>query len=318
MGHVHLIMKIAYLISAYCDPQQFWRMISVLYDIDTDFYAHIDKKVNASIFINDKLKEKYPNVVFIEQRFLVHWGGYNQVRYQQALFSEMIKSGKKYDRVFLLSGQDYPLMNKDEIKSFLRDNPQKEFIRAIQVTPHTKPEHFCNKITVFHFFRDLAVNSILVRRAFSGISRYIMTILPFRKKCYIIVDGKKWQVYQSSSYMCLTYKCVAYVLKEMTSNKRVMKYFQTSYVPEELVIPTIIMNSPYRANAEELKGDYKGLKALSTITYFNYGKQIQVFKLENYQELKDSNMMFARKMSSIISDSLMDQIDYENGSKKRK
>ncbi len=57
-----------------------------------------------------------------------------------------------------------------------------------------------------------------------------------------------------------------------------MKYFRFSFVPEEMVIPTIIFNSPYKANATIYKkGVYDGLKSLSAVTYFNYNKEIQVF-----------------------------------------
>ena len=40
-----------------------------------------------------------------------------------------------------------------------------------------------------------------------------------------------------------------------------MKYFRFSFVPEEMVIPTIIFNSPYKANATIYKkGVYDGNK----------------------------------------------------------
>lgn len=56
-----------------------------------------------------------------------------------------------------------------------------------------------------------------------------------------------------------------------------------------------------------------GLKSLSAITYFNYGKEIQTFTLKNYDELKHSKKMFARKFATGISDSLMDKLDKEHG-----
>ena len=93
-----------------------------------------------------------------------------------------------------------------------------------------------------------------------------------------------------------------------------MKYFRFSFVPEEMVIPTIIFNSPYKANATIYKkGVYDGLKSLSAVTYFNYNKEIQVFSEKDYEELKESDKMFARKFASDISETLLNKLDKEHG-----
>lgn len=46
--------------------------------------------------------------------------------------------------------------------------------------------------------------------------------------------------------------------------------------------------------------------------YFNY-KEIQVFSLKDYEELKESDKMFARKFASDISETLMNKLDKEHG-----
>ena len=68
-----------------------------------------------------------------------------------------------------------------------------------------------------------------------------------------------------------------------------MKYFRFSFVPEEMVI------------------------SLSAVTYFNYNKEIQVFSEKDYEELKESDKMFARKFASDISETLMNKLDKEHG-----
>lgn len=81
-----------------------------------------------------------------------------------------------------------------------------------------------------------------------------------------------------------------------------------------MVLPTIIFNSPYRINCSLYEKDsYEGLKTLSAITYFNYKEKIQTFTLDDYNELKHSGKMFARKFVTGISDSLMDKLDREHG-----
>lgn len=46
------IMKIAYLISAYKDPQQLARMVQVLHTEDTRFFVHVDANVDIKPFIS--------------------------------------------------------------------------------------------------------------------------------------------------------------------------------------------------------------------------------------------------------------------------
>ncbi|MCM1109000.1 MAG: hypothetical protein NC388_08105 [Clostridium sp.] len=141
--------------------------------------------------------------------------------------------------------------------------------------------------------------------------RVLMRILQISPKPLKI--NSKWDVWQSSAYMCITFECAKYLYKMIREEKRLTDYFRFTYAPDELMLATIIFNSPYKEHAIEEKGVYKGLKYLSAITYFNYGQSIQVFTERDYDELKESGMMFARKMESGISDSLMDRIDIERG-----
>ena len=46
------IMKIAYLISAYKDPQQLSRMVLALHTEDARFFVHVDANVDIKPFIN--------------------------------------------------------------------------------------------------------------------------------------------------------------------------------------------------------------------------------------------------------------------------
>lgn len=214
-----------------------------------------------------------------------------------------------FDRVFILTAQDYPLWSKQKIVSELEDNPQKEYIIGLDISSITEPKKIRDKLVLYHFMRDIPVRSVKIKKMFSGGSRIIMRMLPFRKKAHLTVDGKRWDVYQASGYMCITMKLAKYLYKEMADNHSVEKYFKHSFVPEELVIPTIVFNSSYRNRAMLYPYNrYDGLKSLSAVTYFNYGKAIQVFDENNYDELIQSGRMFARKFSSEKSARLMEKL----------
>ena len=304
-------MKIAYLISVYKDPEQLNRMIKALYREDTYFFIHIDAKTDIkdfSHFFDSPLQKG--RIKFTNRRFYVQWGGWNQVNYQKELLESCIISGVNFDRVFILTGQDYPLFSNSRIEEELGRQPKKEYIKGLNLSVITSQKEVLDRIVLYHYCRDLRI-PYKYKKIFSFGCRIIMKLLPIRKKSYIMIDGQRYDVYMSSSYMCLTYDCAKYVYEEMCVNKHLMKYFRWSFVPEEMVIPTIIFNSRFKEQAITVNGIYRGLKNLSSVTYFNYDKTIHVFTMDDYKELKESNMMFARKMQTGISDSLMNIIDEE-------
>lgn len=306
-------IKIAYLISVHKDPIQLGRMIKALYQGEnTIFFIHVDAKCNIIDFENSINSTYKNNVFFIPNRYLIQWGGFNQVRYQQELLKSCINSGIQFDRVIILTGQDYPLISNEDINNKLNENSDKEFIIGLDISNIQYPPKIKKKLVLYHFFRDLKV-PYKFKKIISGSCRILMTILPFRKKTFIFIDGKKWDIFQSSAMMCITYSLANYINDKMR-DKRIINYFKYSFAPDEMVIPTIIFNSPYKDNCTYYaKNTYDGLKSLSAITYFNYGKEIQTFTIENYEELKHSGKMFARKFATGISDSLMDKLDKEHG-----
>lgn len=305
-------IKIAYLISVHKDPNQVKRMIQALYQgNNTHFFIHIDAKCDQNEF-KKKLSCYKQNIHYTPNRYWIQWGGFNQVQYQKELLKTCIESGISFDRVFILTGQDYPLKSNDDINAELTKDSTKEYIIGLNISNIDYPTKIKRKLTIYHFFRDLKIPS-KTRKIFSGISRHIMTIIPIRKKPYLIIDKEKWSIYQSSAMMCITYNTAKYVADKLKDH-RIIRYFKYSFTPDELVIPTIIFNSPFRTNCMYYKKEeYEGLKTLSAITYFNYGKKIQTFTLNDYEELKNSGKMFARKFETGISDSLMDKLDKEHG-----
>lgn len=269
-------MKIAFLISAYTDPEQLGNMVEALWDDSHWFIIHVDRKVSIEPFV-DAVKN-CKNVIFVPNRLRVEWGGYNQVRYQKELLRSCIESGVDFSRVFILTAQDYPLWSKREIKAELAANPQKEYVLGLDITNINEPNSIKDKLVLYHFFRDMPLRFVRLRE----LSRIIMKRLPFRKKPYVVVDNERWDVYQASSYACITMELARYIYKVMTEKPELEKYFRTAYVPEEMVFPTIVFNSPYRERAMSYPNQrYDGLKYLSAVTYFNYGQAIQVFDETN-------------------------------------
>lgn len=233
--------------------------------------------------------------------------------YQRELLRCCLESGTPFDRIFILSGQDYPLWSNARIADELARHSDKEYITGLDLAMLPDPVRQ-RKITLYHFFRDMRHVPFRYSRILAKASRGLMRVLPVRKKTYIeMPGGERWHVWQSSSYMCLTADLARHVQHQMIHNKTLMKYFKYAFVPEEMVIPTIIFNSPWRDRCTVYhRPCYEGLQSLSAITYFDYGKSIKTFTLADYDELMASGKMFARKFATGQSDALMDRLEKEH------
>lgn len=131
--------KICYLILAYNDPENLYRLINRLND-RADFYIHIDKKSEIKEFTT--LFEDYPNVTFIKDRVKVYWGGFSIVQAELNLVETALSKNNSYMRYVLLSGSDYPIKDTKEIHRFFEQNKDTEFIRGINLDELENKELF--------------------------------------------------------------------------------------------------------------------------------------------------------------------------------
>lgn len=298
-------MRIAYLISAYTDPVQLGRTIAALADRDTAFFIHIDARVEESPFRNSVPDSAAGQTVFLKKRFRVNWGGYSQVRYQTALLEACLSCGREFDRVIIISGQDYPLSGRDGIQNTLQEAGNREFITGLDISRLEGNSRIRSKIVDYHFFTDIRHFPRIVKKTV----RFLLDATGIKKKPYVEVRGSRWDVFQSSSYMCISSDLAKYILETFRNEKSVRRYFRFAYIPEELLIPTIVFNSPFRDRCTIYPDRYDGLKTLSALTYFNYGEKIQVFSTEDYDELTASGKLFARKFATGISDRLIERLE---------
>lgn len=221
------------------------------------------------------------------------------------------KNGITFDRFVILTGQDYPLMSNRQLMR-LYSNTNQPFMIGENLTKSCSDKKYMERITVYHFLRDIPVKNSKVKQAFSFGARTLMKILPFRKKPYIIINGKKWDVYYASAMTYFSHKAASFVYKELVENKVLNKYFQTCYAPDELEIPTIVFNSCLKEEILELPSWKRGLIRVSNLEEFDYGKSIKIYTEDDYDHLIKCGKPFARKLETGKSDKLMDMLDEHN------
>lgn len=296
--------RIAYMISAYRDANHLSQLVDAL-DDRADFYVHVDLRTDIQPF-EEALRDK---VTFVPRHW-VSWGGWEQVEYQKELLGAVLRSGVAYDRVVCLSGQDYPLWSNEKIHRHFDDHPKTEFIMGMNLTRSNNKQQL-SKIVQYHFFRDLKWCNLWWKNKFIVLSRNLMKILPIRKQPVTKIAGQEADVFFGSDYWAITLPCAQYVYEKLCSEKEMVHFFQTSFIPSEMCIQTLVFNSPFAAHALCYEGEYAGLYALTPLHHIVYGKSIKTMTLADWPELKQSGKMFCRKVVSGTSDKLVNCIDAE-------
>jgi hypothetical protein len=294
--------RIAYIISAYKDASHLSRLIDALNN-DADFYVHIDLKADIRPF-----EQLLGNKATFVRRHWVSWGGWEQVEYQKELLTAVIDSGIEYSRIVCLSGQDYPFWSNEKIHQYFDEHRDTEYIMGMNLT-HCNDAAQLSKVRTYHFFRDMPWKNLWLKNKFIVASRNIMKRLPIKKQPTTRIDNKKADIYFGSDYWAVTLPCAKYICQKLNTEKDMVHYFKTSFVPSELCIQTIVFNSPFKENALLHEGNYPGLSGLTPLHYIVYGHSIKTLTEDDFTDMIQSDKMFCRKVVSNLSDKLIDAIE---------
>ena len=300
-------MNIAYLISTFTDPPHLQRMIHALDAEGCHFFVHVDAKVDIRPF---KELCSGANVCFLNDRVNVYWGTYSQVEFQMRMIRAALDSEVRFDRLFILSGQDYPLWSNNRIKRFLEKAGERALLSGICIDSDEVQEQ---KKKIYRLYRpqtDIRWLSPKMNDRLSKGIRKVCKLLGVRKKLNLTVNGEHWHLYKGSDYLCLSRELAEYVYDKWKDSPEIQRYFRTCFAPSETCIQTIVFNNPlFRRRADLHTGDYQTLKALTFLHYIDYIPVIRIWKDGDLDELTNSGKMFARKFTTEDSTPLLEQID---------
>lgn len=293
---------LAYLISAYRDPEHLARLIKAL-DFNADFYVHIDANVDEAPF-----RAALPHKVKFVHRHAVNWGGWNQVAYQYELVKTAVSSGCNYSHLVCLSAQDYPLWSNSRIHAFFAEHAHEELMSGYNLTRGNSSIQR-RKVTCVHPFRDLKWHNRWLRNKVIVASRTLLRYMGIRRPASVMLNGKRCDVFFGSDYWAITLACARWILTTFDGETALQRYFSTSFVPSEMCFQTIVFNSPFAAHALLHTGPYPGLSVLTPLHYIDYGACIKELTTEDLPKLTERNKMFCRKVVTGKSDALAEAID---------
>jgi hypothetical protein len=276
-------MRIAHLIITYTSASQTERMIRRMQHPDFDFYIHVDKKLDIGAYL---FLANIPQVYLIRNRTDVIWAGYSTIEAILQSVKEIFASGRRYDYVHLMSGQDYPIKPAAFIHEFFVEHEGKEFMQF---------EHFDKwstecyiRIKQYHF-----TNYRFPGRYY--LQRLMNRLLPSR------VSPVALEYFGSSMFWALTPASLQYVIDFMEKNVKFRRFMRLTWGSDEFLIQTLVMNSHFSPRVVN-----------DNLLYLDWDlgtPHPNIITNRHFQALTSSPKLFTRKLDIQTDPAIFDRLD---------
>ncbi|MBQ9011208.1 MAG: hypothetical protein IJ093_00980 [Bacilli bacterium] len=266
---------IAIFISAHKNLNQVRRLINSLKHDEIDIYMHVDSKCELN-------SEDFKDIYLLSQRFDIKWGDLSQLN-SFIMGLKKISDTKKYEHIFVISGQDYLLKPVKELVSFLHQNRNKIFLKYDEITS-----------------KDIAGRYLEYHTNNRYIDAILRRIMPKRK----IFDVK---TYFGSCWFAITDDAVKYIIFQYDKYVKKLKY---TICMDEVFVHTVLLNSKFK---NDIVND--------NLFYIDWSDHIKglnngnpnILKTENFDKIIKSGKYFARKFDSEVDSEILDKLDKYRG-----
>lgn len=279
--------KHAYLIIAHKMDNTLFTLLRMIDDDRNDIFIHMDSKCqNFSEAIMKK--NVYSSNIYYTDRTNVQWGGYSQINCELLLLKYATEL-HNYKYYHLLSGEDLPIKTQDYIHRFFEQNDGFEFVR-IEKEKFT----YYNRIRYYYPFQEKYGRNIkLGVRGFTLLQKFIGIR---RNKGILFQKGSNW--------FSITDQFARYVIEQ---EKYIQHVFRSTVCCDEVFLQTVLINSPFRNKLYHSK--YDDAMEMS-MRYIDWGRgKPYVWREKDFDELNNSEMIFARKFSTDIDNEIIKRIE---------
>lgn len=224
-------MTQVFLIQAHKDLAQLNALVAQLRDDDFLVYVNLDRKSDIDPDAVD------PGARRVRERIDVHWGGFSQVQSILNALRQIVAEVPVFDKVLLLSAQDFPLLSNDDLKTALADLRGCELLDAVAIGD--QPGQWPAAFRYQYFCRDHA--GAPARLACSLMNRTLRLAGITRRMPDAMLP------YGGSSWWALSRACICAVLERVRREPGIVRFFRNVTCPDEMFFQTLVMASPFGA-----------------------------------------------------------------------
>lgn len=281
-------MRIAHLIMAHKNAGQLEQLLRALAHEEADYYIHLDQAADQAAFAHLLAR---PRTYFIQKRSRPRWASFRFVEAILQSLREILATGRPYDFINLLSGQDYPIKPIDTIHQFLAGHLGQSFLSFEAQGPASgwwrgaigRVEQYHS---VYYDFKgqyqlQYLANKLLPKRQF-----------PLPYTLYGSADGSWWT---------LSADCAAYLVRFVDEHPAVRWFGRFTWGPDEFIPATILLNSPLKDSI--INDNYRYLD------WSAGGANPRVLTMADADALLRSPKLFARKFDTTHDASILHFLD---------
>lgn len=277
---------------AHNEPELLQILVSLIDDPRNDIYIMVDAKADIRQF--EGITCQHSKIEFCKNRIKVYWAHISQVENELNLLNSALEQGE-YSYFHLLSGVDMPLKTQDYIHNFCNTHKGQLFIR---IKTGEKADSIVHaKFDTYHFFdRYMRHPNPYVKRI-ANYGRLLLNI------CQRKIGVRRRYMFGKLSYgdnwVSLPEDFVSNLL---TRRDDILREFRHTSSADEVYKQTLAVNTHFR---ERL---YNG-GCMRKVDWNRGGPYTWTEK--DYEELIQSDDLFARKFSTQVDRNIIDQIrDY--------
>ncbi len=271
--------KIAYILLCHKDPDAIIKQAERLTAAGDYMSIHFDASAKAEHFkaIRAALDDN-PNVTFAHKRIKCGWGEWSLVQATLYAVESAVKAFPRATHFYMLSGDCMAIKSAEYTHQFLDDNDA-DFIESFDYfeSDWIKTGMKEERLIYRHFFNErtqkwLFYTSYHLQQRF-GLTREIPGDI---------------QVQIGSQWWCLRRRTVEWVLEFTKKRRDVMRFFRTTWIPDETFFQTIVRHV---VPEKEIR-----TRTLTFLMFTDYGMPV-VFYDDHYDLLLSQDFLFARKIS---------------------
>ena len=273
-------MRVLFLILAHHEPQQLAELAQTLVSAGSNAEAliHFDGNARREDFeLLEKATAHSDRIRLVRERIACKWGDYSLVQAVINGLCDARASSREYDYVVLLSGSCLPCRPIRQLERYLHEHNGTEFIEACDETWITgglrRERH------EFYYPVPASPTKSRIENSIVALQRR----LKIKRKAPADLDVKF-----GSQWWGLTWQTCLKLLDFMAENPSVEAFFRKTYIPDEMVFPTIV---------NHLAAPRVGGFGLTFFQFTNFGKPVTFYDdHRNYPFTLDR--FFFRKASS--------------------
>jgi len=287
-------MKKAYIILIHKNPEQVCRLIQKLDDANSTFFVHLDKKAVSEDF--EEVFNQGQHVKRVES-VSTNWGEYSLVKATLNCLTAVQNSKVPFDRVILLSGQDYPIKSNAEIDTYLSSSPHRVFIEHFSIPNHEKWQPNGGLYRVDKYFRGLLIHQKYTAKALN----FLALVSP--------LFGRKMpagmEPYAGSGWWVMDMYAVEFILTYILNNPSYANFHRHTFAPDEVFFQMLLLN----ANDDRLRQSIVSDNLRFIKWKDKRAAHPEVIGREDLSAMMQSKALFARKFDLDKDAEIFDLID---------